>query len=71
MIAPSVDMMNPARWPGAYKPISLPTTPATSAPPIPSSMVTKMPPGSFPGMMSFASAPTINPINIIQMNVNM
>jgi hypothetical protein len=33
-------------------------------------MVTPMPPGSRPGMTSFATAPTSNPMIIIHMNVN-
>jgi hypothetical protein len=69
-MAPNADMIHPARWPGAYSPSILPMKPATSAPATPSSMVAKIPPGSFPGMMSFASAPISNPINNIQINAN-
>ena len=37
-------MMNPACWPEGYRPSNLPMKPATSAPAIPSNMLTKIPP---------------------------
>src|SRR5689334_20823292 len=41
---------------------------ATSAPAMPSSAVRKNPPGSRPGMISFASAPTTAPMITIQIS---
>jgi hypothetical protein len=38
--------------------------PPTKAPTIPNRIVMIKPPGSLPGMMNFASKPTINPITI-------
>src|SRR5262252_10280373 len=38
-----------------------PMNPPTSAPAIPSNMVTNKPPGSLPGIRSLAMAPAINP----------
>lgn len=52
---------NPATLPHPSKD---PIYPPTKAPTIPNKIVTISPPGSLPGMMSFASAPTINPITI-------
>ncbi|RWX48308.1 hypothetical protein H206_05137 [Candidatus Electrothrix aarhusensis] len=54
-------MLNPVTCP---KPRKEPTKPPTKAPAIPIRMVTKIPPGSFPGIMNFASTPTISPMTI-------
>src|SRR5438132_6158681 len=64
-IAPRVDARTPADGPGAYHPPDRPRKPATTEPAIPSSMVTIIPPGSCPGMMTLAMAPTTNPTMII------
>jgi hypothetical protein len=53
--------LNPVTEPS---PINDPINPPTNAPAIPSKMVTIIPPGSLPGMMSFANKPTIKPITI-------
>jgi hypothetical protein len=45
--------------------MALPIIPPTKAPAIPSSIVTKIPPGSRPGITSLARAPTIKPMNNI------
>src|SRR5450755_1421469 len=39
---------------------------ATNDPAMPINMVTMIPPGSLPGMMSFATAPMTSPINSVQ-----
>src|SRR5690349_23198678 len=65
MIDPSKAMKKPAGWSGPYSPRALPIQPPRSAPTIPRMIVTKIPPGSLPGIMSFAIAPTTSP-KIIQ-----
>ena len=62
--APRNDIRNPAACPGPYRPIARPMSPPTTAPAIPSYIVTMMPPGSRPGITSLASAPTTRPITI-------
>ena len=67
-IAPAVAM----RMPCTVKPLKLampsivPSQPPTNAPATPSRMVMMKPPGSLPGMINFASNPTINPIKVTQ-----
>src|SRR5215813_5163445 len=63
--APTTDAMKPAGSPSLYQPTARPIRPAISDPPIPSRIVTMTPPGSCPGMMSLANAPTIKPTTII------
>ena len=46
---------------GRTSPIARPSQPPSRAPTMPSTIVTKMPPGSRPGITSLARAPTINP----------
>ena len=46
------------------RPIERPTKPPSTAPTMPSSIVTMMPPGSFPGIRSLAIAPTTRPKTI-------
>ena len=46
------------------RPMKLPTKPPTIAPAMPMRIVTIHPPGSLPGMMSFAIAPAIRPRQI-------
>ena len=53
--------LNPVTAPSPRKD---PINPPKKAPAIPIRMVTMKPPGSLPGMMNFASKPTINPITI-------
>src|SRR3954468_10577557 len=61
MIAPRNDIRKPALSLGPYQPAARPTQPPSSAPAMPSSIVTMIPPGSRPGITSLASAPTIRP----------
>src|SRR5438270_7581318 len=61
-IAPITEAMKPAGAPGSYQPTARPRYPATSAPAIPSNMVMRQPPGSRPGISSFATAPMIRPM---------
>ena len=62
-MAPMTDAMMPGPLlPELYHPNARPTKPATNEPATPSSIVTMMPPGSFPGMKSFASAPATRPM---------
>ncbi len=65
-MAPRTDAMNPAGEPSGYRPMALPTKVATNEPAIPSRIVTINPPGSFPGIKNFATAPMINPITSVQ-----
>src|SRR5215831_229459 len=53
--------MKPAFCPSAYQPTARPMQPAMNEPATPSNIVTMMPPGSLPGMINLASAPTIKP----------
>ncbi len=46
------------------RPIKLPRKPPTIAPAMPMRIVTKNPPGSFPGMMNLARAPAMRPRRI-------
>lgn len=62
MIAPTIEKMNPADCPSWYQPTARPIQPARSAPAMPSSMVMMIPPGSFPGIINLAIAPTIKPM---------
>src|SRR5438067_8447674 len=64
-IAPITEAMKPAGSPGSYQPTARPRYPATSAPAIPSRIVIRQPPGSRPGISSFATAPMIRPITIV------
>src|SRR5688572_12270780 len=57
-------MKMPALSAGPYHPSARPTYPPRMAPTMPSSIVTMMPPGSFPGINSLAIAPTISPKTI-------
>ena len=61
-MAPIIDAMKPAGRPGSYQPMARPRNPATNAPAMPSRIVIKQPPGSRPGISSFAIAPTTKPI---------
>src|SRR6266550_8261838 len=61
-IAPITEAMKPAGSPGSYQPTARPRYPATSAPAIPSRIVIRQPPGSRPGISSFATAPMIRPM---------
>src|SRR3954467_13998153 len=62
-MAPMMDAMMPGPLvPEWYHPSARPMNPATSEPAIPSSIVMMTPPGSLPGMNSFARAPTTNPM---------
>src|SRR5262245_55525547 len=63
-MAPTTDIRNPAPSLGPYQPIVRPNQPASSAPQMPSRMVMMKPPGSRPGMRSFATTPTIRPKRI-------
>ncbi len=62
MIAPMIEAIKPTGSPSVYQPAARPMYPATKDPATPSSMVTMIPPGSFPGIKSFATAPTIRPM---------
>jgi hypothetical protein len=53
--------LNPVTGPSPRKE---PINPPTKAPTIPNRIVIMSPPGSLPGMMNFASKPTINPMTI-------
>src|SRR5947199_5956944 len=64
MIAPRIDIRNPALSFGPYHPAVRPMKPPINAPAIPSRIVTMNPPGSRPGMTSFAMTPTIRPKTI-------
>src|SRR5262245_53448619 len=57
-------MMKPAASPSRYIPSARPAKPPSTAPAIPSSIVTMIPPGSRPGITSFAMAPTTRPNRI-------
>jgi hypothetical protein len=59
-------MMIPAPWPDLYRPSARPISVPTNDPAMPSRIVTMMPPGSFPGMTSFAIAPTTSPMMMAQ-----
>src|SRR5690349_7510294 len=61
-----IDAMIPGPCPLAYQPSDRPRKPARSAPTIPRMIVMMIPPPSRPGMNSFASAPTINPMMMVQ-----
>lgn len=61
IIAPIIEAKNPACCPGAYQPSARPSHDARRAPPIPISVVMMKPPGSRPGVRSFAIRPTIKP----------
>src|SRR3954466_16307455 len=63
-MAPKIDIRNPALSFGPYQPAARPMNPPTSAPAIPSRIVTMNPPGSRPGMRSLAITPTTNPNKI-------
>src|SRR6266550_4701050 len=65
MIAPTIDARNPAESFGPYQPAARPIQNAINAPAIPSSVVMINPPGSFPGIISLAMSPTMNPMIII------
>src|SRR5574337_1890556 len=67
MMAPTTDAMNPADCPSWYQPTACPRYLARREPAMPMMIVTMNPPGSFPGMMNFAMAPTTRPITIAQM----
>src|SRR5947207_1432022 len=64
MIAPKIDTRNPALSFGPYHPATRPRYPPMRAPAMPSRIVTMNPPGSRPGMSSFAMTPTISPKTI-------
>src|SRR4051812_8589198 len=67
--APIIEAMIPGPSPGSlYHPSARPKKPAKSAPATPMSMVTMIPPGSRPGMMSLAIAPTTNPMIKVHRN---
>ena len=66
-MAPIRDAMNPAGWkvlwgPSEYQPNPLPIKYAMKEPAMPMRAVTRQPPGSLPGTISLASAPTIKPM---------
>src|SRR3954470_24898393 len=62
-MAPMIDAMMPGPLaPDWYQPRARPMNPATSEPAMPSSIVMMTPPGSLPGMNSFANAPTTKPM---------
>src|SRR5687768_18028411 len=63
MIAPPTEARNPAGSPSAYQPIPRPIACATKAPATPISEVMMNPPGSRPGINTFATIPTNKPIN--------
>src|SRR5262245_61185889 len=67
-MAPTVDPINPVELPGAYHPTACPRKVATKEPATPRAMVIITPPGSFPGMMSLASAPATSPMTRVQMS---
>jgi hypothetical protein len=60
-IAPTIEAKKLAPPPSEYHPAARPIQVATTAPPIPISVVIIKPPGSLPGMINFARAPTIKP----------
>jgi hypothetical protein len=66
-MAPISDGMNPAGrkklWePACVQPNALPIKNARKEPAMPMRAVTRQPPGSLPGTISLASAPTIKPM---------
>src|SRR2546423_11272518 len=63
-IDPTSAIMNPAESVGPYQPRLRPRKPPRTAPAMPKSIVTMKPPGSRPGITSFANAPTIKPKKI-------
>jgi hypothetical protein len=62
-----IDAKNPAVWPGRYNPSVLPRICAVNAPATPKSDVRIKPPGSRPGIRSFAITPTMKPMMIAAM----
>src|SRR5580765_4717470 len=65
-MAPTVDPMIPAEGLSPYQPRAPPRKLATKAPAPPRPIVIQIPPGSLPGMISFASAPAIKPTSAVQ-----
>ena len=65
-MAPMVAMKIPPRSNDSTfpRPMKLPRNPPTIAPTMPMRIVTKIPPGSFPGMINFARAPAMRPKRI-------
>ena len=62
-----IEAMIPGPVPGSeYQPSARPMKPASNAPATPSSIVMMKPPGSFPGINSFAIAPTTKPMIKVQ-----
>src|SRR5580765_7341811 len=57
-------MTNPTGSPSRYQPAARPRNPPSSAPAMPRRMVTMKPPGSRPGVTSFATTPTARPNTI-------
>src|SRR6266403_2176467 len=70
-IAPITEAMKPAGSPGSYQPTARPRYPATNAPAIPSKIVMRQPPGSRPGISSFATAPMIRPMTKVPIKPDM
>src|SRR4029077_5860128 len=64
-VAPVIEAMKPAGRPGSYQPMARPRNPATKPPAMPSRIVIKQPPGSRPGISSFAIAPMTKPITSV------
>src|SRR5262245_2678012 len=67
---PTTAIAKPTGSPSPYQPAVRPMNPPTSAPTIPSSTVTMNPPGSRPGVSTFATIPTSRP-NTIQTMIPM
>jgi hypothetical protein len=66
MIAPTTEKMKPAGCPSWYQPMVLPRNPARNDPAIPSRIVMMHPPGSRPGVSSFATIPMTPPMMTVQ-----
>src|SRR4029077_3363169 len=65
-----MDMMQTADCPFLSQPMSCPRKVAPIEHAIPMMMVTRIPPGSLPGMNSLAKAPTTSPMRISHINAN-
>lgn len=65
-MAPITEQIKPAVWPSLYQCRVRPTNPAKNEPAMPSKIVIKKPPGSFPGIRSLATIPMKRPIIIVQ-----
>src|SRR5680860_1338689 len=69
VMAPMTAITNPTGSSCPYMPIIRPSIPPKSAPMMPMATVARNPPGSFPGIKSFPTTPTINPKTIQPMTL--